>query len=78
MRIISQIKEDIPYEHVVVFVDDNFVKWRPIPDIDKKSYALGEYVDNERALEVFSEIHNHFENYAGDVYPLTVFIMPEE
>lgn len=77
MRIISQNYEDIPYLNIVVYVDDNEVMYRPIPDFEKRAYILGEYESERRAMEVFAKINHHFDNYSPeDTYPNTVFRMP--
>lgn len=79
MRIISQLKDDFPYDKIVVYVNDNIILCRPIPAHGEKCYMLGEYVDNERAVEVFNEINDYYNNYSTDgCYPNAVFIMPEE
>ena len=49
MRVISQTFMDFPYEHIVVFVDDNKVCCRPVNDMSGRYYLLGEYETNERA-----------------------------
>lgn len=75
MRIISQLGMDFPYEQIIVFIDDNFVKCKPVSDMSAKSYFLGEYDKEERAREVFNEIHD---NYAHFDTSSMVFVMPEE
>lgn len=77
MRIISQIKEDFPYDKIVVYVNDNMILCRPIPDYEEKSYILGEYVDNERAMEVFDVIHIANKSYKRGMADPS-FKMPEE
>lgn len=75
MRIISQLGMDFPYEQIIVFIDDNFVKCKPVSDMSAKSYFLGEYDTEERARKVFNEIHD---NYARLDTESMVFVMPEE
>lgn len=79
MRIISQLKEDFPYDKIVVYVDEDRVMGRAIPDLEGKICILGEYVDNERAVEVFSEINDYYNNYSTDgCYQNAVFNMPDD
>ena len=75
MRIISQLGMDFPYEQIIVFIDDNFVKCKHVSDMSAKSYFLGEYDTEERAHEVFNEIHD---NYAILDTESMVFVIPEE
>lgn len=75
MRIISQNGCDFPYEQIIVLIDDNFVKCKPVSHMSEKSYFLGEYDKEERAREVFNEIHD---NYARFDTRSMVFVMPEE
>lgn len=83
MRVISQTFMDFPYEHIVVFVDDNKVCCRPVNDMSGRYYLLGEYETNERAQEVFNIIHEDYEGLPlmedGErLYNTPCFIMPEK
>lgn len=83
MRIISQLGMDFPYEQIIVFIDDNHVKCKPVSDMSAKSYLLGEYDTAERAKEVFNSINVSYYNIPlmeqeGALYNQTTFVMPEE
>ena len=58
MRIISQNGYDFPYEQIVVIVNENRVICRPISDMGGRYYLLGHYDTEERAQEVFRELHD--------------------
>lgn len=74
MRIISQLGMDFPYKQIIVFVDDNCVKCKPVSDFVSRHDLLGVYSTEERAREVFNEIHD---NYVRLDTESIVFIMPE-
>ena len=74
MRIISQLGMDFPYNQIIVFVDDNCVQCKSVSDISEISYLLGRYETEERAREVFNEIHD---NYVRLDTESIVFAMPE-
>lgn len=83
MRIISQLGMDFPYEQIIVFIDDNFVKCKPVSDMSAKSYLLGEYDTVQRAKEVFSSINTSYYNIplmelGGALFNQTTFVMPEK
>lgn len=83
MRVISQTFMDFPYEQIVVFVDDNKVSCRIVNDMNGRYYLLGEYKTNERAQEVFKNIHEDYEELAlmedgKCLYNTPCFIMPEK
>lgn len=75
MRIISKLGMDFPYEQIIVLVDDNCVKCKPVSDFMGRNDLLGVYDTEERAREVFNEIHD---NYARLDTRSMVFVMPEE
>lgn len=83
MRVISQTFMDFPYEQIVVFVDDNRVCCRPVNDMSGRYYLLGEYKTNERAKEVFRNIHKDYEEIplmedGKCFYNTQCFVMPEK
>lgn len=83
MRIISQLGMDFPYEQIIVFIDDNCVKCKPVSDMSAKSYFLGEYDTEERAQEVFRSINTSYYNIplmelGGALYNQTTFVMPDK
>lgn len=83
MRVISQTFMDFPYEQIVVFVDDNRVCCRPVNDMSGRYYLLGEYKTNERAQEIFKNLHKDYEEIplmedGKCLYNTQCFIMPEE
>ena len=59
MRIISQNGYDFPYEKIVVILDRNSVICRTISDMNRRYYFLGQYDTDERAKEVFIELHDY-------------------
>lgn len=72
MRIIGQNFMDIPYDQVLICVDDERILCRPLSRVNDSVFALGEYESNKRTVEVFEKIIK-----AGqDKCP--VFRMPEE
>lgn len=82
MRIISQSLIDFPYEQIIVEVDENRVLCRMCSQPNAR-YQLGEYKDNERAVEVFNRINKQFHSFplmrrGGALYNQTTFVMPEE
>lgn len=74
MRIISQNGCDFPYEHIVVIIDGNYVKCKPVSDVSVKSCSLGLYNTEERAQEVFKELHDYI-SYEDEP---KMFYMPDE
>lgn len=83
MRIISQLGMDYPYEQIIVFIDDNCVKCKPVSDMSAKSYLLGEYDTVQRAKEVFNSINVSYYNMplmADGItfFNQTSFVMPEK
>ena len=82
MRIISQNLMDFPYEQIVVSVDNNKVFCKPVNKMDGRYYLLGEYENNERAVQVFNEINKAYYNVPlmdgdGVLYNQSTFYMPE-
>ncbi len=75
MRIISQTGCDFPYDQIVVMVDGESVKCKPASDFMGRHDLLGVYDTEDRAREVFNEIHD---NYARLDTGSMVFVMPEE
>lgn len=83
MRIISQNLMDVPYDQIVVMVDDNKVICRPVSNMEGRYYLLGNYQSNERAVEIFHEINKTFYNIPlmdGDrvFHNQITYVMPEE
>ena len=82
MRIISQLGMDFPYDQIIVFIDDNCVKCKPVSDMCAKSYFLGEYDTPKRAKEVFDSINVSYYNIplmdGGALYNQTSFVMPDK
>lgn len=83
MRIISQLGMNFPYEQMVVFIDDNFVKCKPVSDLSAKSYLLGEYDTAQRAKEVFNSINVSYSTIpliedGKTLYNQTSFVMPDK
>lgn len=76
MRIISQDRTaSIDESGVSLLVVKNYVK-AILNDITLKSIVLGEYRNEDRAMEVLAEIHALYEElpFSGS----TVFYMPKE
>lgn len=76
MRILSQDRTaSIDESGVSLLVVKNYVK-AIINDITLKSIVLGEYRNEDRAMEVLAEIHALYEElpFSGS----TVFYMPKE
>lgn len=76
MRILSQDKTaSIDESGVSLLVVKNYVK-AILNDTTLKSIVLGEYRNEERAMEVLAEIHALYEElpFSGS----TVFYMPKE
>lgn len=74
MRIISQLGMDFPYDKIIVFIDDNCVKCKPVSDMSAMYYLLGQYDTEERAQEVFNEFHD----YISYKYEQKCFYMPDK
>ena len=76
MRILSQDRTaSIDESGVSLLVVNNYVK-AILNDITLKSIVLGEYRNEDRAMEVLAEIHALYEElpFSGS----TVFYMPKE
>lgn len=76
MRILSQDKTvSIDESGVSLLIVKNYVK-AILNDTTLKSIVLGEYRNEERAMEVLADIHALYEElpFSGS----TVFYMPEE
>lgn len=76
MRILSQDRTaSIDESGVSLLVGKNYVK-AILNDITLKSIVLGEYRNEDRAMEVLAEIHALYEElpFSGS----TVFYMPKE
>lgn len=83
MRIISQTGMDFPYEHIVVFINDNKVACKPVNEMSGKYCTLGIYDSCERAMEVFNSIFDYYKGTPSmedgeTLYLGNVFVMPEE
>ena len=73
MRIISQSLMDIPYDQIIVELDDDKIYAIPISS-SIGMRLLGKYGTEERAQEVFEQIHKCYKSLTTDSM---VFIMPE-
>lgn len=76
MRILSQDRTaSIDESGVSLLVVKNYVK-ASLNDITLKSIVLGEYRNEDRAMEVLADIHTLYEElpFSGS----TVFYMPKE
>lgn len=74
MRIISQNGYDFPYEQIVVMIDGDSVKCKPVSDFVSRHDLLGMYGTEERAQEVFKELHDYI-SYEDES---KMFYMPDK
>lgn len=74
MRIVSQNGYDFPYDQIVIMIDGDCVKCKPVSDFVSRHDLLGTYDTEERAQEVLKELHD----YISCEDEPKMFYMPDE